>query len=322
MKPISLLSLAIVLLLTSSACNNASDPDINCPNSADCGGRDCGPHPLCGISCGDCAAGYACDEETGQCVLDTCVSDCQGRDCGSDGCDGSCGDCTDGYACDEESGQCVLDHVLSCVLTEPAHMVLVHVGDKADCQDELVAEGIDFLERHSSLQLSWEEASHPFVMPPERWGGIFVMPWDVDEDILPDGALVTTTLWECDREDPDLDVWAAGGAMGADHGVKGAAIASMPTHGCGVWWVCAGAEHGFQEWGAQILVHEIRNAIDWWYTTDCVAQGSPELLNPYDTLEDGTAYCAQFLDLHECYTVWFEDMRRGLTGVEPRFPRP
>ncbi len=41
-------------------------------------------------------------DETG---TDTCQPDCEGKDCGDDGCAGSCGDCMEHYAC--EDGTCV-----------------------------------------------------------------------------------------------------------------------------------------------------------------------------------------------------------------------
>ena len=38
-----------------------------------------------------------------------CEPDCEGRECGDDGCGGSCGECNTGYTCDEETGQCMTE---------------------------------------------------------------------------------------------------------------------------------------------------------------------------------------------------------------------
>ncbi len=59
-----------------------------CP---DCLGRACGPDPVCGTSCGTCAAPTTCGAQ-GLCE---CVPDCAGKTCGPDGCNGSCGECLD-----------------------------------------------------------------------------------------------------------------------------------------------------------------------------------------------------------------------------------
>ncbi len=66
-----------------------------------CDGKQCGPDG-CGTggTCGDCLAGYGC--QGGQCI---CIPQCDGKSCGSDSCGGSCGECLPGYAC--QSGQCV-----------------------------------------------------------------------------------------------------------------------------------------------------------------------------------------------------------------------
>jgi hypothetical protein len=54
-----------------------------------------------GETCQYCAGGY--DEcIDGECV---CEPQCEGKECGPDGCDGSCGDCTDGAVCDAD-GKC------------------------------------------------------------------------------------------------------------------------------------------------------------------------------------------------------------------------
>ena len=54
----------------------------------DCGGSGADPAGIFPLECGD-----------------TCIPDCKGRDCGSDGCGGYCGTCGEGLLC--ESGRCV-----------------------------------------------------------------------------------------------------------------------------------------------------------------------------------------------------------------------
>ena len=54
----------------------------------DCEGKDCGSDG-CGDVCGECGQGLACDEQA-KC---TCTPDCDGKDCGDDGCGGACGPC-------------------------------------------------------------------------------------------------------------------------------------------------------------------------------------------------------------------------------------
>jgi len=74
------------------------NPSSRCPDAKDCTGRECGPDPVCGESCGQCEQGYVCNED-GKCVYSpscgngrcdpgetycNCPSDCQIQ-CG-DGC--------------------------------------------------------------------------------------------------------------------------------------------------------------------------------------------------------------------------------------------
>ncbi len=65
-----------------------------------CGGRDCGSDG-CGGSCGACTGEEMCD--LGRCV--GCIPECGGRQCGPDGCEGSCGTCPGGFDC--IGGACV-----------------------------------------------------------------------------------------------------------------------------------------------------------------------------------------------------------------------
>jgi len=82
-----------------------------CECQADCSGRECGPDPVCGTSCGDCPAGHACTT-VGQCE---CQPDCSGRECGPDPvCGSSCGQCDAGQVCNpygvcEVPEECVPD---------------------------------------------------------------------------------------------------------------------------------------------------------------------------------------------------------------------
>ena len=62
-----------------------------------CDGRNCGADG-CGGTCGNCLASQDCND--GVC-RDRCVADCDGRVCGGDGCGGSCGDCDAGDLCDD-----------------------------------------------------------------------------------------------------------------------------------------------------------------------------------------------------------------------------
>lgn len=91
------------------------DGDNDCGNDADekgcacqpnCNGRECGPEPGCGKSCGTCTGGETCNAN-GQCVSEACVPICSGRECGLDPvCGESCGTCTGGKTC-SATGQCV-----------------------------------------------------------------------------------------------------------------------------------------------------------------------------------------------------------------------
>jgi hypothetical protein len=62
-----------------------------------CDGKECGPDG-CGGQCGNCPeVAPACDSE-GMCQFE-CTPDCGDKECGSDGCSGDCGEC--------EAGECV-----------------------------------------------------------------------------------------------------------------------------------------------------------------------------------------------------------------------
>lgn len=66
----------------------------------DCNGKECGSNG-CGGLCGQCAQGYECND-VGICELGDCTPDCTGKECGSDGCAGSCGTCGTGLFCDAQ----------------------------------------------------------------------------------------------------------------------------------------------------------------------------------------------------------------------------
>ncbi len=78
----------------------------NCLCVADCDGMECGDDG-CGGDCGQCTGQDACTN--GLCV---CQPACQGIDCGDDGCGGECGPCPSGSFCDD--GTC---KVASCGAT-------------------------------------------------------------------------------------------------------------------------------------------------------------------------------------------------------------
>ncbi len=69
----------------------------------DCSGRECGPDPACGTSCGSCTLPETCST-AGACA---CLPDCSGRECGMDPvCGTSCGTCTPPESC-IATGNCV-----------------------------------------------------------------------------------------------------------------------------------------------------------------------------------------------------------------------
>jgi len=72
-----------------------------------CDGRECGDDG-CGGSCGTCEGGAVCTPG-GQC----CAPSCDGKSCGGDGCGGSCGTCEAGSVCNTD-GQCVVGCAPDC----------------------------------------------------------------------------------------------------------------------------------------------------------------------------------------------------------------
>jgi hypothetical protein len=86
-----------------------------CTNSCmpNCSGKACGSDG-CGGSCGSCLGADTCDAN-GQCV--SCTPSCSGKQCGANGCGGSCGTCPTGQSCDA-NGQCV-NGSMACSQSDP-----------------------------------------------------------------------------------------------------------------------------------------------------------------------------------------------------------
>jgi hypothetical protein len=80
------------------------------PCETQCQGKQCGPDG-CGGSCGSCPVGAGCTPAF-VCVT-PCAPSCSDRQCGDDGCGGSCGSCELGASCDD-AGTCVPDCTPSC----------------------------------------------------------------------------------------------------------------------------------------------------------------------------------------------------------------
>ena len=76
------------------------ETDTDVQCTPQCDGLECGDDG-CGGSCGECGELELCLE--GIC---TCVPDCDGIECGDDGCGGSCGDCDESSVCVEGVCQC------------------------------------------------------------------------------------------------------------------------------------------------------------------------------------------------------------------------
>jgi len=91
---------------------DSCDPDSGClfePDNADCDDANPCTEDLCDLQAGcsndatdgDCPGGHC---EDGDCVID-CLPDCDGKECGDDGCEGSCGECQGDNKC--VNGKCV-----------------------------------------------------------------------------------------------------------------------------------------------------------------------------------------------------------------------
>ncbi|NOZ01463.1 MAG: hypothetical protein GXP54_06185 [Deltaproteobacteria bacterium] len=73
---------------------------------ADCEGKECGSDG-CGGDCGACPDGTFCEDYT---CKKECVPECGGKECGANGCGGVCGTCADQQTCSD--GQCL--SLISC----------------------------------------------------------------------------------------------------------------------------------------------------------------------------------------------------------------
>lgn len=99
----------------------------------DCEGKECGDDG-CGGSCGDCESGEACTDN--QCES-ACTPNCDGKECGSDGCGGSCGTCESGKVCDE-SFVCVFSSSVDADLNDDGTVddsdYHIFIDDYMDCR--------------------------------------------------------------------------------------------------------------------------------------------------------------------------------------------
>lgn len=84
----------------------------------DCEGRECGPDG-CGGTCGACADPTTACDAAGRCTL--CTPACEGKACGPDGCGRSCGSCPDGEQCADD-GTCAAP---TGACTNPADQAIV-----------------------------------------------------------------------------------------------------------------------------------------------------------------------------------------------------
>ncbi len=85
------------------------DCEAGClPDHSDCADYEC-------MTDNDCDAGYFCDLTVHECKEETCVLDCAGKCCGSDGCDGQCTDtCPVGWDCIMSTCQCEAECTPDC----------------------------------------------------------------------------------------------------------------------------------------------------------------------------------------------------------------
>ena len=83
----------------------ACDDDKGESCTPQCDGPQCGEDG-CGGTCGTCEEGASCQE--GQCEAE-CTPDCAGRECGDDGCGGDCGPCPGAAPVCSDAGVCKPD---------------------------------------------------------------------------------------------------------------------------------------------------------------------------------------------------------------------
>ncbi len=72
-----------------------ADTDDVEPCTPQCDGKECGSDG-CGSTCGTCDDDATCSVDG---VCEVCEPDCDGKECGSDGCGSTCGTCDDGATC-------------------------------------------------------------------------------------------------------------------------------------------------------------------------------------------------------------------------------
>jgi hypothetical protein len=147
----------------------------------------------CGIfrDCGGCSEGECID---GTC----CIPQCDGRDCGADGCGGTCGDCDDGQGCHSEG-----------VCGAPVHALLAGSGDWSPDDAYAAAE-------HEVLRIGIE----PGALPGRKIGRpqAFATPaayTDLDALCLrPDGTVGLSSAGAFGQR-TEVQVWAPeSGALG------------------------------------------------------------------------------------------------------------
>ncbi len=92
---------------------------------ADCAGRECGPDPRCGESCGECAGQTEiCNEGSGQ-----CIDLCAGKECGPSG-GFDCGSCPEGEVCVENA--CFAPHCEDGMCYVPAGRFWMGCNEEVD----------------------------------------------------------------------------------------------------------------------------------------------------------------------------------------------
>ena len=80
--------------------------DLPCPCAPECDGLECG-NDGCNGSCGQCTGEEECVD--GLCEEYLCEPQCEGLECGDNGCQGSCGECAEDEECIEGICQCLPD---------------------------------------------------------------------------------------------------------------------------------------------------------------------------------------------------------------------